>query len=100
MRGEAEDGLEGDVPLVLLCHKHYNHLNKLIFFKIEVLKLMNQFNDIKFCDLVVLEMYHSIQLLVCAWLARRYAGRSHSASGSQDSRQILTRPDLRALPRA
>jgi hypothetical protein len=28
-------------------HKHYNHLNKLIFFKIEALKLMNQFNDIK-----------------------------------------------------
>ena len=32
---------------VLLRHKHYNLLNKLIFFKVEVLKLMNQFNDIK-----------------------------------------------------
>jgi hypothetical protein len=33
--------------IVLLCHKHCCHLNKLIFFKMEALKLMNQFNDIK-----------------------------------------------------
>jgi hypothetical protein len=45
-------------------------------------------------------MYHSMQLLVCAWLAKRYASRSHSAPGSQDNYQVLTRPDLQASSRA
>jgi solute carrier family 10 (sodium/bile acid cotransporter), member 7 len=44
-------------------------------------------------------MYHAMQLLVCAWLAKRYARRSQSAPGSQDSYQVLTRPDLQASSR-
>ena len=43
-------------------------------------------------------MYHSMQLLVCAWLAKRYAGRSYSMPGSRDRHQIFTRSDLEASP--
>ena len=45
-------------------------------------------------------IYHSMQLLVCAWLAKRYAGSSLVAPVSQDTAQMLIRPDLRASPRA
>jgi solute carrier family 10 (sodium/bile acid cotransporter), member 7 len=45
-------------------------------------------------------IYHSLQLVVCAWLAKRYAGRSLAAPVPKDSAQILIRPDLRASPRA
>jgi sodium/bile acid cotransporter 7 len=45
-------------------------------------------------------LYHSMQLLVCAWLAKRYASRSDSPPGYQDSRQTVTRGDLQASPRA
>jgi solute carrier family 10 (sodium/bile acid cotransporter), member 7 len=44
-------------------------------------------------------MYHSMQLLVCAWLAKRYSERSYSIPGSRDSHQIFTRPDLGASRR-
>jgi len=44
-------------------------------------------------------MYHAMQLLVCAWLAKRYASRSDSPPGYQDS-QMLTGGDLQASPRA
>ena len=44
-------------------------------------------------------LYHSMQLLVCAWLAKRYAGRSYFIPGSQDRHQISTRLDLEASPR-
>jgi sodium/bile acid cotransporter 7 len=45
-------------------------------------------------------LYHSMQLLVCAWLAKRYATYSDSPPGYNDSRQILTRRNLQASPRA
>jgi sodium/bile acid cotransporter 7 len=45
-------------------------------------------------------MYHSMQLLVCAWLAKKYAGGCHPVSGRQDSGQMITRADLQASPRA
>jgi solute carrier family 10 (sodium/bile acid cotransporter), member 7 len=45
-------------------------------------------------------LYHSMQLLVCAWLAKRYASYSDSPPGDNDSRQILTRRNLQASPRA
>jgi solute carrier family 10 (sodium/bile acid cotransporter), member 7 len=43
-------------------------------------------------------IYHSMQLLVCAWLAKRYAGRSYSIPGSEDGHQIFPRPNLNASP--
>lgn len=43
-------------------------------------------------------LYHSMQLLVCAWLAKRYASRSDAPPGYQDRSQILVRRDLRASP--
>jgi sodium/bile acid cotransporter 7 len=45
-------------------------------------------------------LYHSMQLLVCAWLAKRYASYSDSPPGDNDSCQILTRRNLQASPRA
>jgi sodium/bile acid cotransporter 7 len=44
-------------------------------------------------------LYHSMQLLVCAWLARRYASRSDAPPGYQNNRGMLIRRDLRASPR-
>jgi sodium/bile acid cotransporter 7 len=41
-------------------------------------------------------MYHSMQLLVCACLAKKYAGAYHPVSGRQDSRQMITSVDLQA----
>jgi solute carrier family 10 (sodium/bile acid cotransporter), member 7 len=43
-------------------------------------------------------IYHSMQLLVCAWLAKRYAERSHSIPGSPEGHQIFTSPNLHASP--
>ena len=47
-----------------------------------------------------LMMYHSMQLLVCAWLAKRYAGLSHSMLVSQDSPRVVLRADLEGSSRA
>jgi solute carrier family 10 (sodium/bile acid cotransporter), member 7 len=45
-------------------------------------------------------MYHSMQLLVCAWLAKRYAGLSPSMLVSQDSPRVVIRADLEGSSRA
>jgi sodium/bile acid cotransporter 7 len=45
-------------------------------------------------------IYHAMQLLVYAWLAKRYASRSDSAPGYQDSPELLTGRDPQASPRA
>jgi solute carrier family 10 (sodium/bile acid cotransporter), member 7 len=44
-------------------------------------------------------LYHSMQLFVCAWLAKRYASSSDPPAGHQDSGQVLTRRNLQASPR-
>ncbi len=45
-------------------------------------------------------MYHSMQLLVCAWLAKRYAGRFHLTPARQDNPRIVIRADLEGSSRA
>jgi solute carrier family 10 (sodium/bile acid cotransporter), member 7 len=45
-------------------------------------------------------IYHSMQLLVCAWLAKWYAGRSLTAPAAHDRARVLVRPDLRTSSRA
>jgi solute carrier family 10 (sodium/bile acid cotransporter), member 7 len=44
-------------------------------------------------------IYHSMQLLVCAWLAKRYAARALAAPVPQEGAQVLIGADLRASPR-
>jgi sodium/bile acid cotransporter 7 len=43
-------------------------------------------------------IYHSMQLLVCAWLAKRYATRSYSIPRSEGGHQIFTSPNLNVSP--
>jgi sodium/bile acid cotransporter 7 len=45
-------------------------------------------------------IYHAMQLLVCAWLAKRYASRSDSPPGYQGSPELPTGRDPQASPRA